>query len=106
MNTNKVTLMVGVMAMSSGFSVADSTPANAGSIGAAQAVFDFCSKVDPAGDRSFDKQAKQLVKGLSRDAIDGLRESAPYLQGYQLLKSVLKEFSAADALTSCQAVVN
>jgi hypothetical protein len=102
----QVALMLSVMAAAPAFSRADSTPANAGAIGAEQAVFDFCSKVLPARDVNFDKQAKQLVAGLSRDAIDNLRESAVYLQGYKVLQSVLREFSGANAGASCQAIVN
>jgi hypothetical protein len=98
-------LALSIMAMSPAFARDDSTPANAGSIGAEQAVFDFCSQVDRAQGPNFDKQAKQLVAGLSRDAIDSLLESTAYRQGYQTLKSVLREFAAADALTACQAIV-
>lgn len=98
-------LALSMMAMGPAFPRDDSVPANAGSIGGEQAVFDFCSRIDPAQDPNFDKQAKQLVAGLSRDAIDSLRESAVYRHGYETLKSVLKEFAAADALTACQAIV-
>jgi hypothetical protein len=106
MKIYRLTLMLSVMAMAPALSRADSIPANAGSIGAEQAVFDFCSTVDAAQAPNFAKQAKLLVAGLSRDAIDSLRESAAYVQGHKALQSVLKEFAAAAAAASCQAIVN
>jgi hypothetical protein len=74
--------------------------------GAAQGVLDFCSKVDPKDDRSFDAQAKLLLAGLSRDKIEDERESAAYHQAYQTIGTILNGFTAPDAVQACQAIVN
>jgi hypothetical protein len=105
MKTYKIALMLGAMAITPGLAVAGSSHVDAGYVGEAQALFDFCSNVDRAEDLNYDRQAKQLVAGLSKDAIDDLRESSAYRQGYQSLRVVLSGLSASDSLLYCRALV-
>lgn len=102
MKMHKV-VFLGLTVIAPGLALAAKAP-DPLAIGAAQAVFNFCSQVDRAGDKSFDKQGKELVAGLSKERIESLRESAAYLRAYQTLQSVLKKFSAADALQACRAI--
>jgi hypothetical protein len=73
-------------------------------LGMEQGVFDFCSRVDPDGDRSFDRQAKLLWKGMSQDGIEHVRDSQGYKAGYKLMLSVLGELSKSDAVQGCRAI--
>src|ERR1700682_2894745 len=72
-------------------------------LGAATAVFNFCSKVDPR-DRQLDKKATLFVAGMPKDTLEAQRASAAYQSAYQTLQSVLAEFSEQDALRACQAI--
>jgi hypothetical protein len=105
MKTYKIALIVGAMAVAPGFVMAASSQVDAGYVGEAQALFDFCSNVDRSEDLNYDRQAEQLVAGLSKDAIEDLRESSAYRQGYQSLKLVLSGLSASDSLLYCRALV-
>jgi hypothetical protein len=73
-------------------------------LGAATAVFNFCSKVDPPDDRQLDKKAKLFTAGMSEDKLEAERASADYQSAQQTVQSVLAEFSDPDALSVCQAI--
>jgi hypothetical protein len=60
-----------------------------GEMGALQAVFDFCAKVDPSQRLDFDRQAKLLVKSLTAAQIAAMRQSSEYKRGYQMLAGIL-----------------
>ena len=76
----------------------------AGEIGALQAVFDFCVKVDPSEGKDFDKQAYSLFKGFTPAQVVALRKSAEYRRGYQLLAGSLPAFKGEDGVLACQAI--
>jgi hypothetical protein len=73
-------------------------------LGAATAVFNFCSKVDTRDARQLDQKATLFVAGMPKDTLEALRASAAYQSAYQTLQSVLAEFSEQDALRACQAI--
>ncbi len=75
-----------------------------GEAGALQAVFDFCTKVDPAEGKNYDKQADALFKGLTPGQISSLRQSTEYQRGYRLLAGSLPEIKGHDAVLACQAI--
>jgi hypothetical protein len=76
----------------------------AGEIGALQAVFDFCVRVDPSEGRDFDKQADSLLRGFTPAQIVALRKSTEYRRGYQLLAGSLLAFKGQDGVLACQAI--
>ena len=76
----------------------------AGEIGALQAVYDFCAKVDSNQSKDFEKQADSLFKGLTPAQIVALRKSTEYRRGYQLLAGSLPAFKGQDAVLACQAI--
>jgi hypothetical protein len=75
-----------------------------GEAGALQAVFDFCTKVDPQERQDFDKQADSLFKGLRPRQIAAIRASAEYQRGYQMLAKVLPELTNSEAVPACHAI--
>jgi hypothetical protein len=75
-----------------------------GELGALQAVYDFCSRVDPSERRDFEKHAEALVKGLSAAKIAALQKSTEYKRGYHMLQGILPELKGNDAVVACQAI--
>jgi len=75
-----------------------------GEVGALQAVYDFCVKVDPSESKDYEKRADALVTGLSPTQIAALRQSAEYRRGYHMLAGILPEIKGHDAVLACQAV--
>jgi hypothetical protein len=76
-----------------------------GQLGALQAVFDFCSKVDPAQRAAFDVEAKAEIRGLTPNQITAIRNGSEYKRGYNLLSSSLPTLTASDAMSGCAALV-
>jgi hypothetical protein len=76
-----------------------------GQVGALQAVYDFCGKVDPSRHPSFDGEAKLLYGGSTSQQIAALRKGTEYQRGYSLYSSVLPNLSHGDAMTDCAAMV-
>jgi hypothetical protein len=72
--------------------------------GALQAVFDFCSKVDPTDEKQFDRQAKLLAHAMTQRAADEARLSEEYKQSYQTLKSLLNGLPTKGATAACVAI--
>jgi len=75
-----------------------------GEVGALQAVYDFCGKVDPAKLRDFESNADALLKGLTPAQIATLRNSTEYKRGYHMLEGILPELKKDDAVTACVAI--
>jgi hypothetical protein len=75
-----------------------------GEVGAFQAVFEFCTKVDPAERQAYDKQAASLFSGLTPRQIASVRQSPEYKRGYHMLAGVLPELKGNDAVLACQAI--
>src|SRR5579862_5354697 len=75
-----------------------------GQVGAFQAIYDFCSKVDSGQEHSFDKEAKSLYAGLTPSQAGALRASAEFERGYKVLAGVLPQLSAGDATQACQGI--
>jgi hypothetical protein len=76
-----------------------------GELGALQAVFDFCSKVDPAQQAAFDREAKAEYHGLTPNQIATIRSGSEYKRGYNLLSSALPTLTPSDATSGCVALV-
>jgi len=76
-----------------------------GQLGALQAVFDFCSKVDPAQQAAFHTEAKDEYRGLTPNQIAAIRNGSEYKRGYNLLSSSLPNLKADDAKSGCVALV-
>jgi hypothetical protein len=76
-----------------------------GELGALQAVFDFCTKVDPAQQKAFDLQAKAEYHGLTPNQIAAIVNGSEYKRGYSLLSSSLPTLNASDATSGCAALV-
>lgn len=75
-----------------------------GELGALQAVFDYCVKVDPTQAAKFEHQVDLLLKGLSPAQVASLRKTAEYQRGYKMLAGVLPEVKGNDAIEACQAI--
>jgi hypothetical protein len=73
-------------------------------LGAASAVFDFCSRVDHDDDKIFDAGSERLYHGMTRDEIERIRHSEEFRQAYSTLESVLKELPPNDARAACKAI--
>jgi hypothetical protein len=72
--------------------------------GAWQAIFDFCTRVDPKERRDFDEQADALFNGLTRQQIETIRETEDYKGGYEVLTAVLSTISADDGVKACHSI--
>jgi hypothetical protein len=75
-----------------------------GEVGALQAVFAFCAKVDSTERTAYDRQADSLFKGLTPREIASLRQSTEYKRGYQTLAGILPEIKDNEAVVACQAI--
>jgi hypothetical protein len=75
-----------------------------GEVGALQAVFAFCAKVDSTERAAYDRQADSLFKGLTPRQIASLRQSTEYKRGYQTLAGILPEIKGNEAVVACQAI--
>lgn len=80
-------------------------PISTQALGAAQGVFDFCSRVDPRDDRQYDEQARLLLKGMSDRSVDEARRSEQYEQAKQIIESVLSELPMSDAVEACKGII-
>jgi hypothetical protein len=78
---------------------------HAGELGALQAVFDFCSKVDPVLQAAFQMEARAEHQGLTPNQIAAIRNGSEYKRGYKLLSSALPNLSADDAKSGCVALL-
>ncbi len=77
------------------------TPAQ---IGAAESVFEFCSRVDRDADPRFDAAARALYAGLNHKQIEKIKLSPDYRNAYGALQSVLRQLSESQARSACEAV--
>jgi hypothetical protein len=84
------------------FAVAATPP---GEMGAFQAIYDFCAKVDPRQRKDFDIQADALFRDMTKPQIASTRKSTEYQRGYKLLSSVLPKLTSDDAMSGCAALV-
>jgi hypothetical protein len=75
-----------------------------GEVGALQAVFDFCTKVDPKERHDFDRQADSLFKSLTPQQITAIRKSDEYKRGYHMLATVLPGLPNSEAVPACHAI--
>jgi hypothetical protein len=80
-------------------------PVSAPELGAAQGVFDYCSKVDPGNEKQFDRQAKLLFKGMTERSVQEARHSAAFQNAHKTLESVLAEIPLSDAIHACKSIV-
>jgi hypothetical protein len=83
--------------------LADVKPDNQ-ELGALQAVFDFCGKVDSQQRPAFEAQADGLFRHMTKQQATTVRASGAYKQGYQTLTKVLGEMPKSDALPACKAI--
>lgn len=67
------------LAVVPGLALAEQLP---GEVGALNAVYDFCAKVDSAQRADFERHADLLFKGLSPSKVAALRASPEYQRGY------------------------
>jgi hypothetical protein len=103
MRFSAVVCLVAVIAVSP-VATANEPPPSAQQIGAAAAVFDFCSRADHDGDRIFDAGTELLYRGLKPREIDQIKHSDAFRQAYATLQSVLSELPANDAHAACEAI--
>ena len=76
-----------------------------GELGAFQAIYDFCAKVDPQQRKDLGIRADALFRDLTKPQIASIRQSTEYQRGYKLLSSVLPKLTADDAMSGCVALV-
>jgi hypothetical protein len=76
-------------------------------LGALQAVHDFCTKIDPAHAKDYERQADALFHGLTPKQVSVIRGSSQYKTGYQSLTSVVLPELPVDAETvkACSAIL-
>jgi hypothetical protein len=103
MRFSAVLSLVAVVAAAA-VATANEPPRSPQQLGAASAVFDFCSRVDHDGDRIFDAGSELLYHGLTRREIEQIKHSDAFRQAYATLESVLSELPAKDAHAACEAI--
>ena len=79
-------------------------PPTARDLGAANAVFDFCSRADHDDDKIFDAASESLYQGVTRQEIERIKHSDEFRKAYSTLESVLKELPPNDARAACKAI--
>jgi hypothetical protein len=75
-----------------------------GEVGALEAVYAFCVKVDPSQRLNFEEHANSYLAGLTPAQIAALRKSSEYQRGYRMLAGILPQLKGADAVEACQAI--
>src|ERR1700675_944651 len=70
-------------------------------VGMMQAVFDFCSKSDPADGQRFVLKGKALPGNASDHDRDELRKNVDFKRGYGFMESLLAKVRKADAARGC-----
>ncbi|MBV9698380.1 MAG: hypothetical protein JO005_15765 [Gammaproteobacteria bacterium] len=72
-------------------------------LGSADALANFCSRVDPGNGRRFEGQVLGILglSNLPEDAAERARRDPQYRTAYQLFESVLNEQTAAAAQQAC-----
>ena len=76
-------------------------------LGGAQALVDFCSRVDPAHARQFEHHVREVL-GIAKapeDMLEAARRDPEYHSAYQLFQSVLKQDDVANGKRACERMV-
>jgi hypothetical protein len=94
--------LLGVGVLLSQFAVAG-TPASSAQLGAVQAAIDFCTKIDSKDVKQIKLQAVSVLPDMTEARVAAARHTTEFKQTYQLIDSVLKALSAADAARLCVA---
>src|SRR5882724_1779627 len=89
-------------------------PPDPRTLGAVQAVYDFCGKVGDNRDRDRDKvrdrghgsdeHGRQIFRGMSEREVESARKSGDYQRAYNQITAVLLELDHDAAARACKAV--
>jgi hypothetical protein len=96
--------LVGAAALLAGIARAEA-PKDAQRLGIAQAIVDFCSRVDPEHKHRFEQQVRKVLGRVSEDRFEDARHTSVYQQAYSLIGSLLSEYSSSDALQACKDIL-
>ena len=75
-------------------------------LGGAQAVGDFCARVDRAHAQQFEHHILEVL-GIGKapeEVFETARRDPEYQSGYKLFESVLNQYSVADAKRACESI--
>lgn len=74
------------------------------SLGAAQAVLDYCSRLDPKRDAIFDAEQSRLTRGIEKGDLREIRNSGAYKGAYQEVSNILSSLPPSEGVQQCAAV--
>jgi hypothetical protein len=83
------------------FAHADEATVEGRVIGAAEAVIDYCAKIDPKAADQYRQQFKLMIKGASDAALAKIRDSEDYKQARAAAEDSLSKLDEKDAKQTC-----
>lgn len=81
-------------------------PIDAKSLGTAQALFDFCAKIDSGSAQKYHDLFKKMTEGQTATALDEARNSDEFKEGFNsTAESLAKSPKPSDYSSSCKAIL-
>ena len=77
------------------------TPIQPYSLGVVEGGISYCAKVDSANAARYQANKVNLLKGLSKTALEKARNTAKYTKGYSLAKDVYDKMAKNAVLADC-----
>jgi hypothetical protein len=75
-------------------------------LGGAQALVDFCSRVDPAQAQHFEHKVLEVlgIAQAPKDILEAARRDPEYSSAYKLFQSVFNQGDVADGKRACESI--
>jgi hypothetical protein len=70
-------------------------------LGAAEAVIDYCAKLDPASAERYRQQFKSMIKGANEEALAKVRSSEDYKEARATTEDSLGKLDESSAKQTC-----
>ena len=105
MKSNRILFLTGAMAavqfvLISAALAAEVIP-DAKVLGTAEAIFNYCARIDPAGADAFQSRSRMVAQGASDEAVQKVRKSDEYREARDTTEASLADVDPADAVKIC-----
>jgi hypothetical protein len=80
---------------------ADESPVDGRVLGAAEAVIDYCGKLDPSAAERYRQQFKLMVKGATEEALTKVRSTDDYKEARAAAEDSLSKLDENTAKQTC-----
>lgn len=75
--------------------------ADGNTLGRADAILNFCGKINPQGQQKYSEVRKTMTAGLSEEAIHELEQSPEYREAYDSAHAALNDVPQDSAAQTC-----